>query len=165
MYIQVDDDGQYHFIMYTLNKKHLNILDLPNEILCIIFNKLNMADVLYSLVDVCERFDQLIFDPLYIRSLDMTSMIMKSFFDRTFSIDNHILDRICENILPRIHHQVNELIIEQQSTERILHTISYPQLYSLSLVDFQAEKLLTLLTGKLIYFIFINTIVVPINIS
>ena len=58
--------------MNISNNNHLNILDLPNEILFIIFNKLNMVDVLYSLVDVNQRFDQLVLDPLYIRNLDMT---------------------------------------------------------------------------------------------
>jgi hypothetical protein len=144
--------------MDSLNKSHLTILDLPNEILLIIFNKLNMVDVLYSLVDVCERFDQLVLDPLRIRNLDMTSLTMKSFFDRTYSIDNQVLDRICETILPRIHRQVNELTVEQQSIERVLHAFNYPQLYSLSLMNFQAEKLYKLLTGRLFDFISINTI-------
>ncbi|CAF2022172.1 unnamed protein product [Rotaria magnacalcarata] len=91
--------------MNISNNEHLNILDLPNEILLIIFNKLNMVDVLYSLVNVTQRFDQLIIDPLYICCLDMTSMTMKSYYDRIYSIDNQFLDRICKNILPRIHHQ------------------------------------------------------------
>jgi hypothetical protein len=128
--------------MNTLNKNHhLNMLDLPNEILLIIFNKLSMVDVFYSLVNVCERFDQLAFDPLHIRNLDMTSMTMKSFFDRLYSVDDQVLDRICENILPRIHHQLNELIIEQHSIQRVLHTLNYPQLYSLTLMNFEAKKL------------------------
>ncbi|CAF3982974.1 unnamed protein product, partial [Rotaria sordida] len=103
-----------------------------------------MVDVLYSLVDVTQRFDQLILDPLYIHSLDMTSMMMKSYFDRIYSIDNQ-LDRICQNILPRIHHQVNELIVEQHSMEHVIHAINYSQLYSLSLIDFQEEILLNYL--------------------
>lgn len=131
---------------------NLNILDLPNEIFFIIFNKLNMVDVLYSLTDVNQRLNQLVFDPFYIHHLDMTSMKIKSYLDRTFSIDNHILDRICQNILPRIHHQISQLIIEQESMTHILHTINYPQLYSLSLINFQDEKLLKYLTGKLLIF-------------
>jgi hypothetical protein len=129
--------------------KEKNVLDLPDEILFIIFKKLNILDVLYSLVDVNQRFNQLVFDPFYIRNLDITSMTMKAFFDRTFSIDNHILDKICQNILPRIHHQVKELTIEQHSLTRVLHTINYPQLYSLSLIDFQDKKLVKYLTGIL----------------
>jgi hypothetical protein len=141
------------------------MLDLPNEILLIIFNKLNMIDVFYSLVNVCERFDQLVFDPFHIRNLDMTSMTMKSFSDRTYSVDDHVLDRICENILPRIHHQVNELIIEQQSMQRVLYTFNYPQLYSLTLLDFQLERLPKYLTGKIFSLTSINTIVISTVIS
>ena len=42
---------------------NINILDLPDEMLLVIFNKLNMIDVLSSLVDVNERFNRLVFDP------------------------------------------------------------------------------------------------------
>ncbi len=133
--------------MNTSKNNHLNILDLPNEILFIIFNKLNMVDVLYSLVDINERFNRLIFDPLYIRNLDMTIMITKALFLHTFSIDNHVLDGICEKILPRIHHQVNKLTVERRSMERVLRSFNYPQLHSLSLVDFPEEMLFQYLTG------------------
>src|ERR1700728_2493777 len=126
--------------MNISNNKHLNIVDLPNEILLIIINKLNIGDVFYSLVDINERFAQLVLDPLYIRNLDMTIMTMKSFYDRTFSIDDQVISRICENILPQIHSQVNKLTVEQDSIERIL-TVHYPQLYSLSLVNFKEEIL------------------------
>jgi hypothetical protein len=129
------------------NNHHLNILDLPNEILFIIFNKLNMVDILYSLVGINERLDRLIFDPLYIRNLDMTIMITKSYFDYTFSIDNHVLDEICEKILPRIHHQVNKLSVQPHSMERVLRSFNYPQLYSLSLLDFPEKMLSQYLTG------------------
>ncbi|CAF5114396.1 unnamed protein product, partial [Rotaria magnacalcarata] len=43
---------------------HPNIIDLPNEILLIIFNKLNTVDLLYSLVDINGRFEGLVFDLL-----------------------------------------------------------------------------------------------------
>jgi len=131
------------------NNSQYNILDLPNEILFIIFNKLNMIDVLYSLVDITQRFNQLVFDPFYIRNLNMTSMTMKSYYDRIYSIDNQVLDRICKNILPRISHQINELIVEQYSMERVLHSINYPQLYSLTLMNFSEEVLFNYLTSKL----------------
>jgi hypothetical protein len=129
----------------------LNILNLPNEILLIIFNKLNKVDVLYSLVDVTQRFNQLILNPFYIRNINMTSMTMKSYFDRTYSIDNQVLDRICNNILPRIDHQIKELIVEQYSIDRILHTLNCPQLYSLTLMDLSDQVLFNYLTSKLIY--------------
>ena len=133
---------------------HLNILDLPDEILFIIFNKLNMVDVLYSLVDVNQRFDRLVLDSLYIRDLDMTTIMnINSLYDQTSSIDTQVLSRICEKILPRIHHQVNKLTVEQYSMKQILLTANYPQLYSLSLINFQEEILYQYLTGILFYFV------------
>ena len=139
--------------MNSLVINNLNILDLPNEILLIISKKLNTVDALYSLVDVNERFDELVLDSLHIRNLDVVSMIIKSNFDRTISIDNRVLSRICEKILPRIHHQLNELTVEQHSMKRILLTVNYPQLYSLSLVNFQEEILFQYLTGTLLNFV------------
>ncbi|CAM4983274.1 unnamed protein product [Rotaria socialis] len=129
------------------NNNKLNILNLPNEILLFIFNKLKTIDALYSLVDVNERFDRLIFDSLHIRNLDTTSMVIKSYYNRNFSIDKNVLLRISEKMLPRIYHQLNELIVEQYSMEHILFAFNYPQLYSLSLVNFQEEILFECLTG------------------
>lgn len=132
----------------TLHNNHPNILDLSNEILLIIFNKLNKIDVLYSLVDVNQRFNELIFDYLYISKLDLTFKSSLPYFSST---EKQILDRICEKVLPRIHHQVRELIIEERSIERILRTVTYPQLYSLSIVKFEDVVLAKYLSGK--YFI------------
>jgi hypothetical protein len=142
--------------MNSSDINNLNILDLPNEILLIILNKLNTVDALYSLVDVNERFDELVLDLLHIRILDTASMIIKSNFNRTFSTDNRVLNRICDKILPRIHHEVNELTVEQYSMKRILLTVNYPELYSLSLVNFQEEILFQYLTGILLNFVHLN---------
>lgn len=131
-----------------MDKSHnnrLNILDLPNEILLIIFNKLNMIDTLYLLVDVNRRFNQLIFNYLYFYKLDMT--FKTSFKSISLAMNDQILDRICKKVLPRIHHQVTELIIEQRSIQHILHTVTYPQVYSLSLIEFEEEVLLNYLSG------------------
>ncbi|CAF0811928.1 unnamed protein product [Adineta ricciae] len=128
-----------------------DLFDLPNEILLIIFNKLHMTDVLYSLVGLTEWLDQLVFDPLYIRNLNMTSMTMKSFHDRIYSIDSRVLDRICKSILPQISHKISEIIVEQYSMNRVLNVINYPELYSLKLVDFSEEVLLNELTNNTIF--------------
>jgi len=103
---------------YSNNK---NIFDLPDEILFIIFRKLNIVHVLYSLVDVNQRFDRLALDPHYIHDLDMTTiMINNSTYNRTFSIDTQVLSRICQKILPRIHHQIHKLTVEECSMKPIL---------------------------------------------
>lgn len=144
----------YELNMNNSNNNHdLNLLNLPNEILIIILNKLNMADIFYSLVDVNQRFNEIIFDPLSICTLNLTSMTIKSVSNRTFSIENYILDQICSKILPRISHYVNELIIEQNSMERVFDNFDFPQLSSLSLIDFEDKVLLKHLTGMIVYFV------------
>ncbi len=130
------------------NNNHANILDLPNELLQIIFNKLNMIDVLYSLVDVNERFDQLLFDPLYIHNLNMT---IKPLSDDT-SLTHEILERICSKILPRVHREVTKISVEPNSMKRILHSVNYPRLDTLSLINFEEETLLHYITGMLFNF-------------
>ena len=137
------------------NSDSLNILDLPDEILILIFNELNMVDVLHSFMNLNERFNRLIFDPLYIQNLNMTAMITKSAFDHIFSIDNQVFDQICKDILPQVQHQVNKLTLESTSVERILRSFHFPELKSLTLINFHEETLLQYLTGiennKIIY--------------
>jgi len=118
----------------------MNILELPDEILLCILNKLNNIDILYSLVDVNQRFDRLALDSIYIRNLDFTA-------NDKFQEYHQFLNRFCTNILPRIHHQINKRTLGQLSIERLLHIVDYPQLYSLSLVFCQPETILNYLIG------------------
>ncbi|CAF0728294.1 unnamed protein product [Rotaria sp. Silwood1] len=104
------------------------------------------------LVDIKERFERLILDDLYIHHLNMTTMTIMSVFDHIFSIDNQVLDRSCEKILPRIHHQVNQLTVEPHSMDRLL-AINYSQLYSLSLDVFQDKMVLQYLKSTSFRFI------------
>ncbi len=55
--------------MNNSKNDHHNILDLPNEILFIIFKQLSMVDVFYSFENVNRRFNRLALDFLYIRHL------------------------------------------------------------------------------------------------
>ena len=134
---------------FEMNNNCSNILDLPNEILYLIINYLSVYDVVYSLIDIDERFVEMTVDPLYIPSVDITGGRMKSSFDNCYSMDEKVLSRICETILPRIHDRINKLSIAQHSMKRILFTFNYPQLFSLSLVNCQEETLLRYLKGKL----------------
>ena len=45
------------------------------------------------------------------------------------------------------HDQINALTVEQYSIKRILHATNYPQLYSLSLINFEGKILDQYLTG------------------
>jgi hypothetical protein len=143
----------YELDMNNLNNNRLNILDLPDEILCLIIEKLNMVDVFYSLVNVNQRFNRLVFDSLYIHDLNMrTIMNINSLYDQTSLIDPKVLSRICKKILPRIHSHVHKITVEEYSMKQILLASNYPQLYSLSLINFQAETLYEYLTGISILF-------------
>ncbi|CAF3425536.1 unnamed protein product [Rotaria sp. Silwood2] len=106
-----------------------------------------MIDVFYSLVGVHQRFDRLALDSLYIHHLDF---VMKPLFDRNSPVDNQLLDRIYTKILPRIHHKVNKLTLEPLSIECVLNTVHYPQLHSISFVNFHYETLLRHLQGDTI---------------
>ncbi|CAF3912117.1 unnamed protein product [Rotaria sp. Silwood1] len=141
----------------NLNNDNLNILDLPDEILFIIFKKLNTIDVFHSLVSVNQQFDRLALDPFNVRDLDMTDiMIIDSLYDKTPSIDTETLSKICPKLLPRIHRQVHKLTVEQCSMKDILLAANYSELYSLSLINFQVKILYQYLRGILFHFIRFN---------
>ena len=96
----------YELKMNYFNNNHVKILDLPDEILLIIFQKLEMTDVLSSFANVNSRLFRLAIDPFHVHDLNMT---IKSLNGQISSIDTQALSRICQNILPRIHHQVHKL--------------------------------------------------------
>ena len=133
--------------MNNFNKNHVNILDLPDEILLIIFQKLQTIDVLSSLANVNSRFFRLAIDPLHVHDLNMT---IKSLHGQTSSIETEAFSRICQNILPHIHHQVHKLTVEQDLMKEILAAGTYPELYSLSLSNFDESILHEYLTSMIL---------------
>jgi hypothetical protein len=100
------------------------------------------VDAFYSLLDVNQRFNRLVLDSQYTRDLNLTTTWnIDSMDDETSPIDIQCLSKICEKILPRIHHQVQKLIVEQDLMQQILLAGNYPQLYPLSIVNVQEEIL------------------------
>lgn len=133
--------------MNCMNSNRMNILDLPDEILCIIVNKLSMVDVFYSLVDVNQRLNRLAFDHVYIHHhVDFVVRPSRTHFPSSPS--DPILEQICSNVLPRINSDVYQLTVEPCSAEDVLGIVDYPHLYYLSLINFPAETLLPQLTGE-----------------
>ncbi len=134
--------------MNNLNKNDMNIVDLPNQILFNIFKKLNMIDVLYSFVDVNQRFNRLVLDSFYIGDVNMTTIMdTTSLYDQTCSIDGKVLSRISEKVLPRIDDQIYKLTAEEYSMKQTLLASNYPKLFALSLINFQEEILHEYLIG------------------
>ncbi|CAF1043060.1 unnamed protein product [Adineta ricciae] len=111
---------------------------------------LTMLDIFSSLVNVDRRFHRLAIDPHYVRHFDLTdTMIIQSLCNRSSSIDIQFLPRFSEQILPRIHHHIHQLTVEQSSIKSFL-TVNYPQLNSLSLVNFEEEILYQCFTDDLV---------------
>ena len=130
--------------MNISNSNSINILDLPDEVLQLIFHQLNLVDMFYSLVNVNERFDRLVLDPLHVHHLNFA---VKTFNSSSHWTYKNILQRICEHILPRINDKVIELTLAPLSIEYVLSNVAYPQLRSLSFSNFEPEILSRYLSG------------------
>jgi hypothetical protein len=121
-----------------MSRSNIHLLDLPNEVLFIILRKLNNIDVLYSLLDINNgRLDILAQDKIFTNILN--------FID----IDNiSLIDRFCIDILPRIHHNVEYIILEPIFMERILLATVFSNLTDLKLFSFEQQIALKYFTGK-----------------
>lgn len=100
--------------------------------------------MLYSLVNVNERFDRLALDPLHVHHLNFTIETLDTSSHSTYA---NILRKICENILPRINDKVIEHTVVPFSLEHVFGNVAYPQLRSLSLVNFQRGELVHYFSG------------------
>ena len=123
--------------------------DLPDEILMIIFKKLTNAEVLYSLLGVNKRLNKIVHDSIFTNHL---SFLMSTSDDFIYSLPDPILDRFCSQILPKIHHKIKWLDLESLSMERILRATNYPNLYGISLYNIEVKTAIDLFTGKIFYF-------------
>ena len=124
----------------------VNILNLPDEIILIIWNKLNKIDVLYSFLNANRRFNKLARDKIYTRSIELIRTNCEE--EDNCSLSDQVLDRFCSDILPKIHHNVEHLILEAHSMERILYTSGYSRLYQLTLINLTQELAMQVFAGK-----------------
>ena len=88
---------------------YISLLDLPNEMLLLIKKQLNMVNVLYSLVDVTQRLDQLVLNSTYTRTLNMTCLKTELFPNRVYSID----DRVLFSISSKVNHLLFVQLLEE----------------------------------------------------
>ena len=143
--VKVNNKYSSFLNMEVSNNSNTHILDLPDEILLSIFTNLNMVDIFYSLVYVNNRFNRLTLNPFYIHNLDLT--VEYSLLQRNSRLNNEDIYKMCKNILSRIHHYIYKLTVPSHLIEYIIN-IDYPQLQSLSLVNFEQKKLLEYFTGN-----------------
>jgi len=114
----------------------VNILDLCDEILLVILNKLSNINVLYSLIGVNRTLDRLAQDITFTQSIDLVGISSNEHID---SINKSILDRFCVDIIPRIQHNIECLILDPLSIDRVLCIGNYSKLHKLTLVNLQLE--------------------------
>ncbi|CAF1098152.1 unnamed protein product [Rotaria sordida] len=118
-----------------MNQHNVHLLDLPNEILFLILKNLDNTDVLYSLFGINnQRLNIIVQEPIFTNILNFVSISQST--DEIFSISNSILSRFSIDILPRIHKNVQSLILQSDSMECILRAGIYPNLTQLKIFNF-----------------------------
>lgn len=121
-----------------------HLLDLSNEILLLIFEKLTM-------VDVHPRLNGLVHDFLYIRHLDLTGLsTIKSRSSDLCPTAEEVLSHLVAKTLPCFHSQVYQVTVESDSIKEIIAPGPYPQLYSISLRHFKEIILRHYLAGLVV---------------
>ena len=131
-----------------MNQHNVHFLDLPNEILFLILKKLDNVDVLHSLLGINnQRLDSIVQEPIFSDILNFVCISESS--DEISSVSGPILDRFCNNVLPRIHMNVKSIILESGSMERIVGAGNYPSLTELKLYNFNKAMVLRYFNGKI----------------
>jgi len=134
-----------------MNERVVDLLDLPDDILLIIFNKLDSFDVLYSLLNSTQRLDRIARSMYYTRSINFSIELSNVQFA---AINSDKLNRFCAELLPEIHCQIQSLTLESSTIERILLATRFPNLDTIILVGFLPDVLLDYLTNDSIGHLF-----------
>lgn len=121
-----------------MNQSNVHLLDLPDEILIIILNKLSNIDVLYSLLDINNG-------RLNILAQENTFTDILNFFSIAATSK---INRFCSDILPRIHQNVKCFILYPVIMERILLATDYPNLTELKIFQFRRKIASDYFTSK-----------------
>ncbi|CAF1154908.1 unnamed protein product [Rotaria sordida] len=104
-------------------------------------------DVLYSLIGV-EGLDLLAQNEIFTNTLNFALTNN----DDNYSIDEPMLNRFCNDILPRIQYTVRCLVLETITTmDRILRAGVYPNLTQLKIFKFQANVFSHFCTDELLF--------------
>ncbi|CAF2403782.1 unnamed protein product [Rotaria sp. Silwood2] len=118
--------------------------DLPDEILMIIFKKMNNFEVLYSLQGVNQRLNKIVQDSPFTSRWTFVKRCSDNFID-VFRY-NMMFNRFCSQILPEIHDKIKWLDLESSSMNNVLCAVDYPNLYGLGLYNINEESARSLIT-------------------
>ncbi|CAF1263307.1 unnamed protein product [Rotaria sordida] len=115
---------------------YTKITDLPDELLIMIFKRLNNIEILQFLMNVNTRFNKIVRDSTFTNHL---TLLKCSFNHIIYSLSDTILDKFCIEIIPQIKHNIKWLDIESLSMERILLAAKYPNLNGLGIFNINEE--------------------------
>jgi len=132
-----------------MENSSLQLCDLPDEILLLIFKKIDNIPLLYSLFDIDKRLNSILYDSFFTNYLNLAGFCWENYIYR---LCDPILDRFCSEILPSIHHHIKQLDLEPTSIERVLCAANYPNLCVLGLYDLKIDTGKHLFTGKILCF-------------
>ena len=135
-----------------MENSSLQLCDLPDEILLLIFKKLGNVALLYSLFNINKRLNKILYDSNFTNDLNLVEFYSN---DCIYAPSDLICDRFCLEILPSIHHHIKRLHLEPSSIDCVLRAANYPNLYGLSLYHLKVDKGKHLFTGKIPYYIFL----------
>jgi hypothetical protein len=138
----------------------IQLTDLPDEILLIIFKKLANIELLYSLMDVDPRLDVILNESIFTNRLILFRFLSRRLVYRKslvpyyfYPLLDPILDRFCERILPKINLKVRWLELESKSMERVLHAANYPNLFGVVIYNIKTERALQVFSGKIFHLV------------
>ncbi|CAF4485479.1 unnamed protein product, partial [Rotaria sp. Silwood2] len=106
----------------------IQLTDLPDEILMIIFKKLDGVEILYSLLGVNKQLNKIVHDRIFTRVLTLLKYYSD---DRIDSVSYRMLNRFCSEILPQIHNKIQWLNLDISYIRCILRSTYYPNLIGL----------------------------------
>lgn len=133
----------------NIQPSFVQLIDLPDEILLVIFRKLSNIDAFYSLVDVSTRFNRILSDRILTRSLTLLQCTWDQFI---YPLPDAMLNRFCSKIFPQISHKIEWLNIESSCLERILYAAEYSNLRGIGLFNVTDEIVQRIFIGKKFYF-------------
>ena len=132
-----------------MHQSIVTLLDLPNELLLLIFKHLTNIDVLYSLLEVDhQQLNIIILDKAFTQSLNFVNTVNGDLWP----INNSILGPFSTNILPKIGFRITSLTLHSKSMEAVLLADDYPNLTKLKLLCVTQNIASRYLTGKTIFY-------------
>jgi hypothetical protein len=132
----------------NMEKLYLQLSDLPDEILLIIFKKVNNIALLYSLFNINKRLNRILHDPIFTSHLNFVEFSSNNLVSQ---LSYQIINRFSFHILPEISEKIKWLNVELSSMGRILLCTNYPNLYGLGLYQMKIETVKQLFNGKIFY--------------